>query len=86
VHGHLSERLGTPTVGAAWHEIDRRLEERGVSEEVRAKIARSLEQSDYARFAPGADGNQAMDDLRAETLSALEELGRELRVRRGRQR
>jgi hypothetical protein len=82
VHGHLTERLGTPTVGLSWPDIDVQLTERGVDEALRRRISDALAMSDFARFAPGVDAAAAMDQLHADTVAALRELGRQLPIRR----
>lgn len=82
VHGHLTERLGRPTLGLSWIEVDQALAERGVDQALRDRIGHALSQTDFARFAPGVDPAAAMDQLHRDTLAALQELGRQLPLRR----
>lgn len=82
VHGHLTERLGAPTAGSSWPVIDEQLADRGVEDALRRRLGNALAQSDFARFAPGVDGSEAMAQLYDETVGALRELGRQLPVRR----
>lgn len=83
VHGHLTERLDTTTAGLSWHEVDRLLADRNVSDDLRRRLSQSLELSDFARFAPGVDGSAEMDKIHTDTIAALRDLGRELPIRRG---
>ncbi len=83
VHGHLTQRLGTTTFGSSWPEIDAALADRGVEDGLRRRLADALEQSDFARFAPGVDASAAMDQLFDQTVAALRELERRLPARRG---
>lgn len=82
VHGHLSEHLGQPTSGLAWPAIDRALEERGVEEALRRRLNYALEQSDLARFAPGAQ-REAAAAQHGDIIAALRDLGRLPGAKRG---
>jgi BatD DUF11 like domain len=83
IHGHLGDRLGAPTLGVPWVQADEALAQRGVSEALRRRIQEVLAQTDFARFAPGAEASGEMDRLHEEAIGALRDLGREMSGKRG---
>ena len=84
IHGHLGDRLGTSTLGVPWAQVDLNLADRGVDEDLRRRLRDLFDRTDFARFAPGADAEGAMDQLHEDAMRCLRELGRQLSARRGR--
>ena len=68
--GYSSDKLGIPAADLTLDNIRAKLQERGVAAELVAKLGSTIEQCDYARFAPSADSSQ-MDVMYKETVNLI---------------
>jgi len=80
VQRYVGDRFGLPGEGLTKMELEQRLRERGVSEELVQELAAVLDRCDAARFAPQSEAAERMEP----TLDAVALLLRRLeRVKRG---
>ena len=76
--GYLADTLGASASGLTHQRIAQLLAERGVSETLRADLARRLEACDYARFAPDQAAPRAMEGVLEDAGLLIARLQREM--------
>lgn len=71
--GYISDKLNIPLSALSKDNIDEKLQEHGVDHELISEFLRTLDNCEFARFAPGND-NQAMDKIYASSLGVISKM------------
>ncbi|MFI5251811.1 MAG: BatD family protein [Bacteroidota bacterium] len=76
--GYASDKLGIPAAELTLEHIQLKLQQRGISAELVSKLGTTIEQCDFARFAPSQD-SQKMDEIYSETVNLISSIEEQIR-------
>ena len=71
--GYISDKLNIPVSGLSKDNIEEKLRNHGVSEELIKEFLNALNDCEFARFAPG-DENQAMDKVYSSSIEVISKM------------
>ena len=71
--GYISDKLNIPVSRLSKDNIEEKLRNHGVSEELIKEFLNALNDCEFARFAPG-DGNQAMDKVYSSSIEVISKM------------
>jgi hypothetical protein len=76
--GYASDKLGIPVADLTLEHIQSKLEERGIPAELVSTLSSTIEQCDFARFAPASDSTQ-METIYADTVNLISSIEEKIR-------
>ena len=76
--GYVGDKLGLPPADLSLESVRLSLESRGVSAEAISKLGTTIEQCEFARFAPSSDSLQ-MDNVYREAVEILSTIEGQIR-------
>lgn len=81
VWGYFSDKLSIPLANLTKDNIEAKLSEHGIDDELLNKFMQILNSCEFARYAP-SESDAAMDNLYRETETAISEMERELKTKK----